>query len=176
MVAIKGISTAQRRLRNFSQSTDVSFTISLSEEEIFSSGRITLDSAEAAQLFIKELEQWCDQASSDIRISAGFISSTLSSSITPRIISNRLGEPTTITFSFLRHGIYLEKGAGRGYGGHIGSSWNGKHTNPNSIGKMGTGKKPPKQWYNPTIQKDIDSLGDIVARYMGDKAIQLITL
>lgn len=176
-MAITGISTASRRLRNFSQSTDISFTISLAEEEVLSSGRITMDNAESAQRFIKELEKWCSKTTSDLKLSASLQSSTLASSIKPKVVSNSLGEPTRVGFSFLRHGIYLEKGAGRGYGGYIGSSWgNGKRTKSSSKGKMGTGARLPKKWYNPTIQKDIDSLGDIVARYFGDKAISLINI
>ena len=73
-----------------------------------------------------------------------------------------------ITFTFVRHGAFLEKGARRGYGGTIGSTFNNnkagitKRTNPNSLGKMGTGASPAVPWTKPALDKQLPELADMV--------------
>ena len=73
-----------------------------------------------------------------------------------------------ITFKFVRHGAFLEKGARRGYGGTIGSEFGNyktgvvRRTNPDSLGKMGTGASPAVPWTKPALDKQLPELADMV--------------
>lgn len=86
-----------------------------------------------------------------------------------------------VGFSFLRHGIFLHYGAGRGYGGRHGSKWydsdgNVKTTRRSSLNKMGKGKRQPINWFNPVIDRNIGRLADIVSENYVDKKINSLTL
>lgn len=74
----------------------------------------------------------------------------------------------SISFQFLRYLIMIEKGAGRGYAGKKGSNWYDrkgeyKKTNPDSIGKMGTGARKAAAWFNPVLKLEIVKLADAAA-------------
>jgi hypothetical protein len=67
--------------------------------------------------------------------------------------------------------IYPHKGAGKGYGGNKGSTWADKYgekktTDPDSLGKMGTGNRKAKPFFNDTLNgpDGTEALGDIAAR------------
>ena len=73
-----------------------------------------------------------------------------------------------VTLKFKKTGIYREKGAGRGYGGSKGSKWIDskgiqRSTNPNSLGKAGTGNRKAAPWFNPVIEKFADDLANDLA-------------
>ena len=77
---------------------------------------------------------------------------------------------TRIRFIFPRYGVFIEKGAGRGHGGGKGSQWKNKrditiYTNPASFGKMNTGGRRAKEWFNPVIENFVDSLVDRLQGY-----------
>jgi hypothetical protein len=83
------------------------------------------------------------------------------------------GVANRISLSFSRHGVFLEKGAGRGYGGSKGSVWydakgNRKTTNPQSFGKMGNGRRVKKPWFNPMIDDVLPLLQAQVAQLKMD--------
>ena len=87
-------------------------------------------------------------------------------------------ETRSVGFSVARHGVYLHEGAGRGYGGLTGSKWtdryNKKHTtNPDSMGKMGTGNRTAEYWFNDIIRNNMPELADIVANYSLDIAVNI---
>ncbi|MDL2262458.1 hypothetical protein LJC11_03030 [Bacteroidales bacterium OttesenSCG-928-I21] len=103
---------------------------------------------------------------------------TLSESVHPNIYYDRkyVREVNRIGFGFLREGIYIHKGAGRGQGGYQGSQWTDKYgtlksTNPASLGKMGKNNRRPLEWFNPVIEKELSALADIVAEYSADLQI-----
>ena len=83
-----------------------------------------------------------------------------------------------ISFKFLRRLVYIEKGAGKGYGGTKGSQWrhNGqkKTTNPNSFGKMGTGRRPARPWFNPVIRMQVRIIRREVAEYYRVRAANIL--
>ena len=86
------------------------------------------------------------------------------------------GEASKITFSFPYYMVFVHKGAGRGYGGSISKKFTnakgGKSgTNPLSFGRMGSGKRKPKPWFNPIIEQQFPQLADLVTDYKTDKAI-----
>jgi len=99
----------------------------------------------------------------------------LSKSINGKIFKKN-GESYRIGFSFLREGIYIHYGAGRGYAGSVGSHWIDRHgvkhsTNPNAKFRQGTGKRKPLPWFDPIIKRNLDILADIVANYSADLAV-----
>ena len=88
--------------------------------------------------------------------------------------SKYLGEANKISFKFPYYMVFVHKGAGRGYGGtKTGLFTNAKggkgKTNPLSFGKMGTGKRVPKPWFNPVIEQQFPELAEIVTQYRGEK-------
>lgn len=98
----------------------------------------------------------------------------------PRAYTDKYGLIDKLGFSFPRHGIYIHKGAGRGQGGYIGSSWtklkviNGievstgivRHTSPDSInGEQGTGNRKAYPWFDPVIRNRLSELMEIVTDY-----------
>lgn len=96
----------------------------------------------------------------------------LSESIKEKVYFNRRGgkEAQRIGFSFLREGIHIHKGAGRGQGGMIGSTWIDRHGHkktraPESAGKMGQGNRQKKEWFDSVVDKRLPQLADIVGNY-----------
>ena len=99
----------------------------------------------------------------------------LSESIHPNIYYDRKysKEVNRVGFSFLREGIYIHKGAGRGQGGYRGSRWTDKYgtlkaTDTKSLGKLGTGNRRSVEWFNPIIERELEALADIVSDYSTD--------
>lgn len=89
------------------------------------------------------------------------------------------GEASKIDFSMPYYMVFVHKGAGRGYGGsktgEFTSLLGGKRkTNTSSLGKMGTGKRKAKPFFNPVIEQLFPQLADIIANYHGDKVMAKI--
>lgn len=83
------------------------------------------------------------------------------------------GIANRISLSFSRHGVFVEKGAGRGYGGSKGSTWydskgKRKTTNPQSFGKMGSGNRRKRPWFNPTVEMILPLLDEQVDKLKMD--------
>ena len=83
-----------------------------------------------------------------------------------------------VSFRFSRSLIWPHKGAGKGQGGTQGSIWYDalgiRHTtNPDSLGKMNTGNRHAKEWFNETIEAPtgVDELATIVAEESGDAIV-----
>jgi hypothetical protein len=69
--------------------------------------------------------------------------------------------PERLGFTFPRHGVFFYKGAGRGWsakGGRLVRTAKG----------VQTGTRTRKDWFNPVIEKNINSLTDIVANNSAD--------
>lgn len=86
------------------------------------------------------------------------------------------GEASKISFSFPYYMVFVHKGAGRGYGGNISQQFTKKDgskgkTNLLSMGKMGTGKRRAKPWFNPVLEAQFPALANLVANYKGDKVV-----
>lgn len=127
--------------------------------------------AKARYRFNKSVRDWSDQSVSALRTSVKSLIKRdvlLSDSIRGNIYyDNKYGrEAQRVGFSFAREGIFIHKGARRGHGGVIGSSWldrHGvrKHRSPLSAGKLSGGI----EWFDPVIERRIPQLADIVAEY-----------
>lgn len=123
----------------------------------------------------KNVREWTKERDADLKGSVSRLIRNdigLSESIKGKVYLNRKGgsEAQRVGFSFLREGIHMHKGAGRGQGGLIGSSWidrhgTKKHRDPRSAGKMGQGNRQPKEWFDPVIDKTLPQLADIVGNY-----------
>lgn len=91
-------------------------------------------------------------------------------------VKQYMGEASKIDFSFAYYMIFVHKGAGRGYGGVKSGKFTTKSgkkgiTSPLSFGKMGTGKRIARPWFNPIIDQQFPVLADLIANYHGEKAI-----
>lgn len=89
-------------------------------------------------------------------------------------VKKYMGEASKIAFAFPYYMVFVHKGAGRGYGGNktgLFTQANGRKgkTNPKSAGKMGTGKRQAKPWFNPVIEAQFPSLAETIATYHGEK-------
>jgi hypothetical protein len=67
-----------------------------------------------------------------------------------------------IGFGLRRHGVFVEKGVGRGY------EYNGGNVRRKDGGPV---KRRPSPWFNPIMEAEIPRLTDIVKRYTGDAII-----
>lgn len=81
-----------------------------------------------------------------------------------------------VSFRFPRSLIWTHKGAGKGMGGTVGSTWadqrgETKSTSPGSRGKMGTGTRQAKPFINNTLAGSTDQLAEIVTTQLGDAFI-----
>ena len=106
-------------------------------------------------------------------------------SLRPTTHKNKYGEIDRIGFSFARQGIYIHKGAYRGFGGYKGSRWSYRKatkqgyiytgemrtTNPSSIGKLYQSRMKARDWFNPVIERRIERLAEICAAYSADMAV-----
>ena len=86
-----------------------------------------------------------------------------------------------VSFGFQRYGVFVMKGAGTGMGGSIGTTWYNargekKKTNPQSFGKMGTGSRYEKNWFNPVMEEYIEELADIIVQDYPELIINRIKL
>jgi hypothetical protein len=91
------------------------------------------------------------------------------------------GEVDQITLTFKRYLIWVHKGAGKGEGGSKGSTWYDKFgkmkkTNPESLGKIGSGTRRKEEWLNPVLDEAVPKLADIVAGFKADGAVKLIQI
>lgn len=109
--------------------------------------------ADRLTAFNKEVEQWQDAVSKQLKATISSRSLRIARELQPKAYTDKYGLINRLGFSFPRHGVYIHKGAGRGQGGLIGSKWsylkriNGmeintsiiRHTNPASLGKQNEG-------------------------------------
>ena len=98
---------------------------------------------------------------------------------------NKYGEIDRVGFSFARQGIYIHKGAYRGFGGWKGSRWSYRKstrrgyiytgemraTNPSSIGRLYQSRMKARDWFNPVIERRIERLAEICTAYSADMAV-----
>jgi hypothetical protein len=98
-----------------------------------------------------------------IRLGINVVSGELSNIKFKQLKKDATGIFTRIRFTFPRYGVFVHKGASRGHGGSKGSKWVNVrgitiHTNPASFGKMNTGSRQAKEWFNPVIENFTETL------------------
>lgn len=89
------------------------------------------------------------------------------------------GEASKIIFGYPYYMVFVHKGAGRGYGGSKTGLFTNKaggksKTSLSSMGKMGTGKRVAKPFFNPVVENAFPILADIIGTYHGDKVFAKI--
>lgn len=174
---IRRYNAAKRRAERF-QDEGTSRLIRLetiSETERFEMAK----DADRLTAFNKAVERWADQVNYQLKATIAGRSLRIAREIHPNLYTDKYGIVNRIGFSFPRHGIYIHKGAGRGQGGWMGSKWeqikkvNGieigtgiiRHTDPDSLGKQGTGNRKPFHWFDDVIKNRIRELDAIVLDY-----------
>lgn len=91
-------------------------------------------------------------------------------------VQNYRGEASKLGFVFPYYMVFVHKGAGRGYGGNKTGLFTKKNgskgqTSKSSMGRMGTGKRIAKPWFNPVIEKRFPELANLVADYKGNSVV-----
>lgn len=174
MAAIRGIKQSTNRIMRLNNGVGTSFLIGIDESEIASISRITADGGERTREFIANLENWSREASSNLKTAVANKSTTVAQSIKARVTSNRYGEPIRVDFLVDRRGYYIYHGASKSYAGLMGSKWNYKGiertTNPESLGRAGSGKRPAYQFFTEVLDPMMDELSNIVSEYMLENA------
>ncbi len=130
--------------------------------------------------FNGKVQQWASNLRSLLKASASALvdnDENLSASLKVSVKKEK-GEAVAVRMKMAREGVYVHVGAGRGYGGVSGSEWKTrkgikKTTNPNSMGKMGSGSRAEKPWLNPIIDAELPKLGEIVAEYFANTTVRV---
>jgi hypothetical protein len=140
----------------------------------------------AMKQFNQEVEDWSEKSKQALR---GSIKSlvrrdvSLSDSLKANLYyDNKYSkEVNRVGFSFVREGVYIHRGAGRGQGGMIGGRWIDRHGTmksraANSAGLQGTGNRQPILWFDPVIERRLPQLADLVADYSATMQINATNL
>ena len=176
--AARRYNAAKRRAEKLS-GADSSKLIRLetaSEKERYSAAQ----DADLVTAYNDAVEKWQNSVIRQLQSTIAYKSMRIARELQPRAYTDKYGLIDKLGFSFPRHGIYIHKGAGRGQGGYIGSSWtklkviNGievstgivRHTSPDSInGEQGTGNRTAYPWFDPVIRNRLSELMEIVTDY-----------
>jgi hypothetical protein len=144
---------------------------SISEVEKFQRSK----DKESLQKFNTDVKEWADDSKRDLRVSIKSLVKRdvyLSDSLRANLYYDRkyASEVNRVGFSFVREGVYIHRGAGRGQGGVIGGRWIDRHgkqkeRSADSAGLQGTGKRKPIRWFDPVIDRRLPVLADIVSDY-----------
>ena len=141
--------------------------------------------ADRVTAFNKAVEQWAQRVTPQLRATIASRSLRIARELHPNLYTDRYGLVNRVGFSFPRYGIYIHKGAYKGHGGFIGSKWEMlkrvggrevstgivRHTNPDSLGKQGTGARRPFPWFDPVIRNRIGELEAVVLDYFDTMVI-----
>lgn len=136
--------------------------------------------------FNKDVQKWMNSVAAQLRASISSHSMRVATDLRPRMYTDKYGLINKLGFSFPRHGIYIHKGAGKGYGGTTGSKWTKlkriggievstgivRHTNPESLnGSQGTGNRKAYEWFDPIVRNRIPELETIITNYFDSMII-----
>lgn len=91
------------------------------------------------------------------------------------------GVPESIGVKFARTGIYVARGAGKGFGGTKGSTWRTskgekRRTNPESLGKAGTGTRQEADWITAPFSAAEKGVEEALEKNYGEATIKVLTL
>lgn len=137
-------------------------------------------------------ESWAIETQAAIQADAPSASNELKRSI-KKYNRYKDGLPSSIGFKMVRHGVYIEKGAGRGYKGKNGTSWeynkgknvskpnrfykgklltNKRTTDPTAPHVMNTGKRVAQPYFNDNIEQRVNKLADAMAEVYLDIVVK----
>lgn len=176
---VRRYNAAARRAARLSSSEDAARLIRLETVSEIERYEMAKD-VDAAVAYNKAVEDWQADVTAQLRQKVAVKSMRISQELTPKAYKDKNGLINRLGFSFPRHGIWLNYGAGRGQGGYKGSHWNVlkkingveidtgvvRHTAPDSLNmKMGTGNRQPFDWFDSVIRGNIGELEEIVMNY-----------
>ncbi len=173
------------KLRASRRSSNLPFELSLessSEVDKFDRAQDKV----ALKQFNQEVADWSEKSKQALRVSIKSLvrrDVSLSDSLKVNLYyDNRyFKEVNRVGFSFVREGVYIHRGAGRGQGGVIGGRWIDCHGTmksraADSAGLQGTGKRQPILWFDPVIERRLPQLADLVADYSATMQINATNL
>jgi hypothetical protein len=79
-------------------------------------------------------------------------------------------EVDLISYHFPRHGVFVQKGVGRGYVMQGGTVVRGIRHDKVVKPLQGPVNRRPEDWFNGTMEREVPVLADIIANHMADKA------
>ncbi|MFA6281680.1 MAG: hypothetical protein WCY05_04160 [Candidatus Omnitrophota bacterium] len=135
-----------------------------------------------------EVKQWAASQRSMLQAEIRKLSSKgkgeLAKALRFKVYKNKLGVVSMVGFQFPRHGVFMQKGVGRGYimeggvvvrGSRLRTSKqiklyaNAKNRDIQTrVIRSGAINRHPEDWFNTPISNNIDKIADIVAKYMAD--------
>lgn len=140
----------------------------------------------AMKQFNQEVADWSEKSKQALRVSIKSLvrrDVSLSDSLKANLYyDNKYSkEVNRVGFSFVREGVYIHRGAGRGQGGMIGGRWIDRHGTmksraADSAGLQGTGNRQPILWFDPVIERRLPQLADLVADYSATMQINAANL
>ncbi|MDD4778905.1 MAG: hypothetical protein PHV53_11550 [Fermentimonas sp.] len=140
----------------------------------------------AMKQFNQEVADWSEKSKQALRVSIKSLvrrDVSLSDSLKANLYyDNKYSkEVNRVGFSFVREGVYIHRGAGRGQGGVIGGRWIDRHGTmksraADSAGLQGTGNRQPILWFDPVIERRLPQLADLVADYSATMQINAANL
>ena len=167
------------------RSSNLPFELSLESSSEVDKFQRAQDKASMKQ-FNKDVEDWSEKSKQALRISIKSLVKrdvSLSDSLKANLYYDRKygSEVNRVGFSFVREGVYIHRGAGRGQGGMIGGRWIDRHGTmksraADSAGLQGTGNRTPISWFDPVIEGRLPQLADIVADYSATMQINATNL
>ena len=87
------------------------------------------------------------------------------------------GEIDHVSYEFRKHGVFFHKGTGRGYviesGRLIRGTRDGALIKPLQT-QQGPLQRRPKNWYNPTMNREVPKIADQIAELIADSATEKI--
>jgi len=81
-------------------------------------------------------------------------------------VGKTFGVANRISFNFLRHGVFVEKGVGRGY----------PITRVKEVGNLLKSGRKPKPWFNTTMDKKLPDLAENLQMTITDAAAAAIKI
>lgn len=173
------------QLRASRRSSNLPFELSLDTISEIDKFQRAQDKASMKQ-FNQDVEAWSEKSKQALRVSIKSMVKrdvSLSDSLKANLYydSKYAKEVNRVGFSFVREGVYIHRGAGRGQGGIIGGRWIDRHGTmksraADSAGLQGTGNRTPIPWFDPVIEDRLPQLADIVADYSATMQINATNL
>lgn len=143
---------------------------------------------EEIQAFNQDVAGWNKRFSNHLRARIRSLSQKGKGDLLRSLYSQtyrRDGEIDRIGYAFDRHGVFWQKGVGRGYvmqGGRIrwgikariGRNLHDKRTDFRAVsGEIG---RKPVDWFNQPLEKHIEELADIVANHYADRIVNATSM
>lgn len=126
------------------------------------------------QAFNKDVSAWAYQLRQKLKTSASSMAGSGKGDLAKLLKTNIRktdGEIESISYGFPRHGVFFQKGVGRGHVMQGGKVIRGMYSKKVIKLLPGTVNRQPKDWFNQHFDDGVPKLADIVANHKADEAI-----